>query len=103
SILNTRGGQGLIDQYFGPMSNGTGKLTIVGGQYDLSIGKLVSYPIPFSDDGPDLFVSVFGMLAHVDADDPANFYEPSTGRYFHNVTKRKYGLMATYSLLPWLA
>ena len=104
SVLNTRGGQGLIDNYLGPAANGTGKLTTFGGQYDLSIGKLVSYPIPFSGDGPDLFVSVFGMLTHVDADDPANFYDvPLTGRYFHNVTKRKYGILATYSLLPWLA
>jgi hypothetical protein len=106
SILNTRGGQGLIDNYFGPASNGNGKLTTFGGQYDLSIGKLVSYPVPFSGDGPDLFVSVYGMITHVDAPESAGYYAPNTGmpgRYFDNVTKRKYGLLATYSFLPWLA
>ena len=47
------------------MSGGTGTLLTVGGQYDLSIGRLVSYPVPFSGDGPDLFVSLFGMQTHV--------------------------------------
>jgi hypothetical protein len=102
SVLNTRGGQGLVDNYFGPNSNGNGTLTTFGFQYDLSIGRLVSYPVPFSGDGPDLFVSVFGMLTHVTSDD--KMPELSTGgRYFDNVTKRKFGVEATYSFLSWLA
>jgi hypothetical protein len=117
SVLNTNGGPGLITNYLGPGSvrleydaagnvvgvvNGSGKLTTVGFQYDLSIGKLVSYPVPFSGDGPDLFVSVFGMAVHVNSDDSFYFYD-GNGRYYHNVTKLKYGALATYSFLPWLA
>jgi hypothetical protein len=68
-VLNTRGGPGLIANYLGPNSNGNGDLTTIGWQYDLSIGKLVSYPVPFSGDGPDLYVSTFGMVTHVNSDD----------------------------------
>jgi hypothetical protein len=99
-VLNTRGGPGLIQNYLGPNSNGNGNLTIIGGQYDLSIGKLVSYPIPFSGDGPDLFVSVFGMIVHTNSDD--KFYDQN-GRYYDGVTKWKAGGEVTYSFLPWLA
>ena len=70
-VLNTRGGPGLIANYLGPNSNGNGDMTTIGWQYDLSIGKLVSYPVPFSGDGPDLYVSMFGMITHVNSDDQA--------------------------------
>ncbi|MBC8131807.1 MAG: hypothetical protein H7X95_02405 [Deltaproteobacteria bacterium] len=93
SVLNTKGGLGLMDNYLGRLSNGTGTLTTVGGQYDLSIGKLVSYPTPFYGDGPDLFVSVFGMQTHVSSAD----------RTADNITMRKIGIEGTYSLLSWLA
>ena len=93
SVLNTQGGKGLMDNYLGSASGGTGKLTTVGGQYDLSIGRLVSYPVPFSGDGPDLFVSLFGMATNVTSTDPSR-----DGR-----TMRKLGLETTYSLLSWLA
>ena len=66
SVLNAPGGLGLMNNYFGPNSGGTGTLSTIGGQYDLSIGRLVSYPIPFSGDGPDLYLSVFGLMTHVD-------------------------------------
>jgi hypothetical protein len=101
SILNTPGGPGLENDYLGSDAaggDGTGTLTVVGGQYDLSVGRLASYPRHFSADGPDLFVSAFGMAAHVTS------LVPSYGNgYGNDVTKAKYGLEATYSLLPWLA
>jgi len=100
SVLNTRGGPGLIANYLGPNSNGNGNITVIGGQYDLSIGKLVSYPVPFSGDGPDLYVSVFGMIAHVNSDD--HFYDANY-RFYDGVTKWKAGGEVTYSVLPWLA
>ena len=101
SILNTQGGKGLMDNYLGEQSGGTGKLMTVGGQYDLSIGRLVSYPVPFSGDGPDLFVSLFGMMTHVSSADKIG--DPQTGLPYDNVTKSKFGIEATYSLLSWLA
>ena len=99
-ILNTRGGPGLIANYLGPNSNGNGDMTTIGWQYDLSIGKLVSYPVPFSGDGPDLFLSLFGVITHVNSDD--KFFDPNV-RFYNGVTKWKLGGEMTYSVLPWLA
>jgi hypothetical protein len=102
SVLNTLGGKGLMDNYFGDRGIGTGTLNTVGGQYDLSVGKLVSYPVPFYGDGPDLFVSVFGMLTKVTSDDGT--IDPITFKpQFDGITKAKVGIEATYSFLSWLA
>ncbi|HTA90213.1 MAG TPA: hypothetical protein VK745_11575, partial [Polyangiaceae bacterium] len=96
SVLNTPGGPGLMNDYLGPEADGgdgTGSLTTIGGQYDLSLGRLVSYPVPFSVTGPDVVLSVFGMGVKVQ----------SALARFDNVTKIKYGGEASYSLLSWLA
>ncbi len=107
NILNTRGGLGLMDNYLGALSNGTGSMTTVGGQYDISVGKLVSYPTPFSGDGPDLFISVFGMQTHVSSADHRLDATPdgsaTTRMKYDDVTMRKFGIEGTYSLLSWLA
>jgi hypothetical protein len=105
SVLNTLGGKGLMDNYFGNTglpNAGTGTLNTVGGQYDLSVGKLVSYPVPFYGDGPDLFVSAFGMFTGVTSEDKE--LDPVTGKpRFDAITKAKFGAEATYSVLSWLA
>jgi len=92
-ILNTPGGAGLIENYLGDQSDGTGALNILGAQYDLSVGRLVSYPVPFYGDGPDIVVSFFGVGVNVESDD-----DRADG-----VNKLKVGGEASYSLLPWLA
>jgi hypothetical protein len=92
-VLNTTGGAGLVADYLGPRSNGNGTLVTVAAQYDLSIGRLLRYPRVFKGDGPDIVVSLFGMLTHVSSDDSQ----------YDNVTKRKYGVEGAYALLPWLA
>jgi len=92
-VLNTRGGQGLIDNYLGPNSGGTGTLTILAAQYDLSLARLLRYPEIFEGDGPDIFFSLFALQTQVKSNDPA----------FDGITKRKFGAMGSYSLLPWLA
>jgi hypothetical protein len=101
SVLNTPGGPGLMADYLGPESSGgdgTGKLDTVGGEYNLSLGRLVSYPVPFAPDGPDVVVSVFGMVTHVSSAVPL-----VGGVYGDGVTKAKAGFEATYGVLPWLA
>lgn len=92
-ILNAPGGAGLVENYLGDQSEGNGSLNIFGAQYDLSIGRLVSYPVPFYGDGPDIVVSLFGVGVNVKSDD-----ERADG-----VNKLKFGAEASYSLLPWLA
>ncbi|HVV51315.1 MAG TPA: hypothetical protein VHO06_16720 [Polyangia bacterium] len=113
SVLNTQGGPGLMQEYLGPNSNGTGSLQTVGGQYDLSLGKLVSYPTPFSGDGPDIVLSVFGMYTHVSSSDTTSVFDPylndpatglpSQNTAWNGANKVKAGFEGTYSLLSWLA
>ena len=91
-VLNTTGGSGLMSDYFGPNSDGTGSLMTFAGQYDLSIGRLLR-PRTFKGYGPDIVVSLFGMQTHVSSNDPL----------YDNITKRKYGAEGGYALLPWLA
>jgi len=81
----------LIENYLGPQSNGNGEVLTFGAQYDLSIGKLVSYPVPFSGDGPDILVSLFMHGAHIDSEDPTR----------DGVLRFKRGIEASYSLLSW--
>lgn len=92
-VLNTRGGPGLMQEYLGANSGGTGKLTILAGQYDLSLARILRYPGAFYGDGPDIFISLFGIQTKVNSDDAA----------YDNITKRKLGAMGSYSFLPWLA
>lgn len=111
-VLNARGGPGLMREYLGPEKEapdamGTGAMSIMGAQYDLSIGRLVSYPVPFSGDGPDIYVSLFGMLVQVKSEDesldtrPRAATESPAKRRYDNVAKLKYGVEGTYSLLSW--
>jgi hypothetical protein len=92
-VLNASGGPGLVSNYLGRNSGGTGELLTLAAQYDLSLGRLLRYPNEFKGNGPDIVVSVFGMQTHVSSTDAA----------YDNVTKRKYGLEGGYALLPWLA
>jgi hypothetical protein len=91
-VLNTAGGPGLMTNYLGPNSGGTGKLLTFGGQYDLSLSRMMYYP-DVNGDGPDIVLSVFGMQTQVTSNDAA----------YDGVTKRKFGAEGAYSLLPWLA
>lgn len=91
-VLNAPGGPGLIKNYFGPNSGGTGKLMTLGFQYDLSIARYI-FGDTFDGMGPDIVGSLFGMRTQVSSDDPA----------FDDKTKQKFGIEGTYSLLSWLA
>jgi len=100
-ILNAPGGPGLMTNYLGPNSGGTGKLLNFGGQYDISVGRLLRYPEPFAGDAPDIVVSLFGMMTKVDSDDTAVNIDGNS--LYDGVTKMKFGAEASYALLPWLA
>ncbi len=91
-VLNTNGGPGLMQEYLGPDSHGSGDMTILAAQYDLSLARIVRYPEPFAGDAPDVYLSLFGMQTTVNSSE--NSYD---------MTKRKFGALGTYSLLPWLA
>ena len=92
-ILNAPGGLGLMQQYFGINSGGSGDLWTLGGQYDLSLGNLLRHPARFEGDAPDLVLSLFGIFTSVSSADPQ----------FDGIKKLKYGAEATYAPLSWLA
>lgn len=91
-VLNAPGGLGLMEEYFGLESEGTGKLHTFGAQYDMSLGNLLRYPQTFNGKAPDLVFSAFTMGTAVESPVPE----------FDGVFKFKYGAEATYSFLRWM-
>lgn len=93
-ILEAPGGDGLMRTYFGPNGNGNGSLTTVGAQYDLSLGNLLSHPVPHNGNSPDVVLALFGIYTKVGSPDQPGY---------DGVKKLKYGAEATYSFTSWLA
>lgn len=89
-VLNARGGSELIREYLGPASRGDGALTTFGGQYDLSVARLM-YGDRFRGKSPDVRLSLFGIGTKVESDDASQ----------DGVMKLKLGAEATYSPLSW--
>jgi hypothetical protein len=94
-IMNAPGGLGLMTEYFGPQSGGGGDLTILGAQYDLSLGNLLRYPGKFDGTGPDVVASLFGIFTSVSSAQ----HDPQ----WDGVKKLKYGAEISYSPFNWLA
>jgi hypothetical protein len=93
-VQNAGGGRDLMDRYFGRNNDqGHGTLTLIGAEYNLSLGEILRLPDEFWGEGPDLKVSLFGLYGQITADDPARDGEK----------KYKFGVETTYSCLPWLA
>ncbi len=49
-------GEELTDRWLGVDSFGTGSVTMAALNYEVSIGRLVSYPAKFEGHGPDIFI-----------------------------------------------
>jgi hypothetical protein len=101
-VLNTGGGKNFIQRFFGPASGGNGSISLVGGQYTVSLGTLLRYPDDFWGEGPDLQLSFFGLYGYFTSDDQST-YPSSSRKQYDGVHKFKLGFEATYSLLEWLA
>jgi hypothetical protein len=100
-INNAEGGPGLMLNYLGPNSNGTGKLLTIAAQYDLSLARLIAYPRQFKGDYADIVISLFGMQTTVTSNEKGP--DLVTHRTYDGTTMRKFGSEVAYSLLPWLA
>jgi hypothetical protein len=92
-ILNARGGPELRDHYLGADAGGNvnGGITVFGGQYDLSVARLVFDKL-YTGVSPDLLISLFGVGA----------YTTSVNASYNDVLKIKGGVEATYLFLSWL-
>jgi hypothetical protein len=86
-------GELLTRRLLGQIGGGTGKVLVVGAEYNFSWGKYLWYPEAFWGDGPDLINSVFASVANVKSEDP--FFD---GRFIY-----KFGTEATYRMFPWFA
>ncbi len=93
-ILNAAGGPGLMNEYLGADSDGTGALHTFGWQYDLSLGNLLRYPDYFEGNGSDLLISTYGIFTNVKSPNDAAH---------DGVSKLKLGAELGYSALKWLA
>jgi hypothetical protein len=92
-VLNVGSGLGLINNYLGPQSSGTGALTTFGAQYDVSLKSVLTYPEIFAGDSRDVVLSLFAIQTHVTSSDPA----------YNDVDKLKFGGEGACSIFSWLA
>lgn len=92
-ILNARGGPELRDHYLGadPSGNVNGALTTFGGQYDLSLARLVFDKL-YTGVSPDVLLSLFGVGTYVTSVDASH----------NDVLRIKGGFEATYLFLSWM-
>jgi len=99
--LDTMNGPDLMRNYLGTNSNGTGKLTTIGAQYDFSLASALLGPEKFSGNAPDLRAGAFFMMTMADTTDNAG--APPDNRYgICNDTCRKFGGEIAYKPLSFL-
>lgn len=92
-MLHSIAGWNLRDNFFGQMSTGSGTVDTILFQYTLSLARLLRYPEPFSGQGPDIVLGLFGMYNHVSSTDPM---------FVGGHDKLKWGVDATYTMLSFL-
>ena len=85
-------GETLTNRWWGPQTRGTGKLFAAGINYSVSLAKVVSYPVPFNNDGPDIVVNTGFEFAESWSD-----FEAFNGRARH-----KYGADVLYTFSPYM-
>lgn len=99
--LNSAGGRGLIQEYIGPAEQGTGTITTVGGQYDLSLAHLLLHPRTFDGKSHDLVLSLFGMYSRTRSEDKSR---DADGNWLYDgINRLKFGAEAGYTLTSWFA
>jgi hypothetical protein len=63
-------GEAVTKRFLGPVGGGTGKMLVVGVEYNVALGRLARYPVELSPNGPELFASFFADFVHIDSVDP---------------------------------
>ena len=77
----TQGAQDMIRNYLGPNGNGSGRITALSAEYDLSLARLLWYPQPFDGNGPDLRMIFAGVADRTLQTQDPNFKQ-ATGYLF---------------------
>jgi hypothetical protein len=77
----TKGAGDMINKYLGANSNGTGKVAVVGFEWDFNVASLLWYPRSFTGNAPGLDVRVAGMMTRtVETQDP--LFKNANGYFF---------------------
>jgi len=58
----TQGAGTMINKYLGTNSGGTGKVAVVGAEYNFSVSRILWSPRSFTGQAPDIRVAIAGML-----------------------------------------
>jgi hypothetical protein len=90
----TFGGDGasLTNRWWGQNTEGTGQLIAAGVNYSASLGRILSYPVPFGSDGPDLALNAGFIFA-----DSWSDFQPFDAR-----KRYKGGADLLYTFLPFM-
>ncbi len=76
----TQGARDMVNKFLGPLSDATGKVAVIGGEYDFSLSSLLWWPRSFTGQAPDIRVGIAAMLTRTIAtEDPS--YKDMTGYY----------------------
>jgi len=68
----TQGSREMVNKYLGEGSHGTGKVAVVGAEYNFSVSRILWAPRSFTGQAPDVRVAIAGMLVRtLDTPDPA--------------------------------
>jgi hypothetical protein len=90
----TAGGREMTGKFLGPLSDGTGQIMALSTEYDFSVSRILSHPVPFDGNGRDLRVALaFLPFWTVATDDPS--YEGADGYFL--------GATFEHVLLSWLS
>ncbi len=85
----TKGAGDMINKYLGANSNGSGKVAVVGFEWDFNVATILWYPRSFTNNAPGLDVRIAGMLTRtVETDDP--LFKDATGYFFGLETDYKF-------------
>jgi len=93
AVMNTQGGPDLMRNYLGPNSGGAGKIITIGGEYGVSLARLLLYPRDFDGKSRDIVLSAFAIYSHVKSADPL----------YDGDHKIKFGGEGSYALWSWFA
>jgi hypothetical protein len=63
-VLDSAGGRDFMERFWGFGSGGNSELTLVGGEYTLSLATLSRHPEDLRGVGPDFTLTLFGLYAH---------------------------------------
>jgi hypothetical protein len=89
----TNEGQQLAERWLGVNNGGTGTVDVAAFEYNASLGRILSQPIPFDANGPDLVLTLGGVVATSHSDDTV----------YNGRIRQKYGADLLYRFVSFLS